>query len=597
MIMKKIFKNRYIQFIAILIIGLLLGWIIKPTSERSNRGSSEEVVSNAEEQIWTCSMHPQIRQKEPGDCPICGMDLIPLESNDQKGIAAEAVSMSPTAMQLANVSTAEVGEMVPVKKVRLNGKVQEDERLVSSQSSHIPGRIERLLVNFTGEYIQKGQVIAHVYSPELVTAQQELFEAQKIMDTQPKLFQSAREKLKKWKLSEGQIDQILESGKTKEVFPITSDVSGFVLNKNVNRGDYIKRGEPIYEVAGLSRVWVLFDVYESDLPWINRGDDVEFTVQSLPAKKFTAQISFLDPVIDPVTRVAKARVEVSNKNNRLKPEMFASGVVNASLNNREYTMVIPKSSVMWTGERSIVYVKTTSDQGVHFMMREVVLGPALGESYVLESGLEIGEEIAVSGTFSIDAAAQLAGKPSMMNPYGGGSGTSHDHGKMEIKNTPGPEKVAAIENISLNQKAKEALQPLYNDYLELKNALVSDDKDLALDAALGLNSTLNKVSMSDFEGKAHNAWMRYSNSLEESLQHAQHQNSIEGLRKLFQRVSEVMISMTKTFRPVDNTLYIQHCPMADNDKGADWLSTEEEVMNPYFGATMLKCGWVKEELY
>ncbi len=403
-----------------LVTGLLMGWLIFGGSSGQKMEEDHQHTNEiAGETIWTCSMHPQIRQNEPGDCPICGMDLIPLENDDNQELDPMAISMSPTAMQLASVSTAIVGTTAPVKSVRLNGKIQEDERLVFSQTSHIPGRIEQLKVNFTGEYVRKGQVIASLYSPELVTAQEELFEAQKIKATQPALYQSAREKLKNWKLSEAQIEEILEEGETKEQFPIVADVSGYVISKNVNLGDYIRKGEAIYEIADLSKVWVLFDVYESDLAWIKKGDKVNFTVASLPGQEFNGTISFLDPVIDPRTRVAKARVEATNKGNTLKPEMFASGVVQAALENKANTLIVPKSAVMWTGERSVVYVKTPSDNGMHFMMREVVLGPEMGEGFIIKQGLEPGEEIAVHGTFSIDAAAQLAGKPSMMNPEGG----------------------------------------------------------------------------------------------------------------------------------------------------------------------------------
>lgn len=553
----------------------------------------------AGETVWTCSMHPQIRQSEPGDCPICGMDLIPLEDDQDEVLDPMAVSMSPTAMQLADIRTATVGTMDPVKTVRLNGKVQEDERLVSSQSSHIPGRIERLNVNFTGEYVRRGQVIAYIYSPDLVTAQEELFEAQKIKDTQPQLFKSARAKLKNWKLSDGQIDKILESGTPSDEFPITADISGYVLSKNVNVGDYIKRGEPIYEIANLSRVWVLFDVYESDMPWINKGDQVRFTVQSLPGQTFESKISFLDPVINPKTRVAKARVEVPNKDNQLKPEMFASGTVEATLPKKSNNVIVPKTAVMWTGKRSVVYVKNTSGSGVSFMMRDVTLGPGLGDSFIVESGLEEGEEIAVNGTFSIDAAAQLVGKPSMMNPEGGPAMTGHNHGGMEMSassSTSTPGKKAEVKSVSINQKAKDALKPLYEEYLNFKDALVADNLAEAQSAANELKAKLDAVNMSIFTGASHNAWMDHSSDLKNALQHVQHLKDIEAVRKAFQQVSEGMIDLTKAFNPLEKTLYVQFCPMADNNKGANWLSTEEEIRNPYFGEAMLTCGEVKSTI-
>lgn len=429
--MNTISKTKII-FIAAgtLIVGLLLGWLIFGGNNEDEQAAQllEEV---AEETTWTCSMHPQIRQPDPGDCPICGMDLIPLE--DEEGeVDPMAVSMSPTAMQLANVTTDVVGKMMPVKSLRLNGKVQEDERLLFSQTSHIPGRIEQLMVNFTGDYVSKGQTIAYIYSPELVTAQEELFEAYRMRDSQPRLYQAARGKLKNWKLTDQQIDRIIESENLNENFPVLADASGYVTEKMVNVGDYVQRGAPIYKIANLSQVWVLFDVYESDMPWVNKGDNVTFTVSSLPGEEFEGTISYIDPVIDPQTRVANARVEVNNRGLLLKPEMFASGTVEAQLPGKANSLTIPKSAVMWTGERSVVYVKSVTDAGVSFVMREVKLGPSLGDAFVVQEGLMEGEEIAVHGTFSIDAAAQLAGKPSMMNTEGGAMPTGHNHGEMDM---------------------------------------------------------------------------------------------------------------------------------------------------------------------
>lgn len=579
-----------------LAIGLVLGWLIFGGSSAQNTEQEHQHTTEiAGETVWTCSMHPQIRQSESGNCPICGMDLIPLENEEDQELDPMAISMSPTAMQLASVSTAVVGTTAPVKSLRLNGKVQEDERLVFSQTSHIPGRIEQLQVNFTGEFVNKGQVIASLYSPELVTAQEELFEAQKIKDTQPALYRAAQEKLKNWKLSQVQIDQILKGGEAKEQFPIVADVSGYVLSKKVNLGDYVRKGEPLYEIADLSKVWVLFDVYESDVAWIKKGDKVSFTVASLPGEKFSGIISFLDPVIDPRTRVAKARVEVNNRENVLKPEMFASGVVKAQLKNKANTVAVPKSAVMWTGERSVVYVKTSS-KGMHFMMREVALGPELGDGFIIKEGLVTGEEIAVHGTFSIDAAAQLAGKPSMMNPEGGPAMTGHNHGGGEMPSTANPVKPKATQSFTIDQKAKSALQPLYSSYLDFKNALIADQLATAQQSAIQLEAAIEKVDMSLFKGAAHNAWMEHSGNLKNALQHVQHFKSLEEIRKAFQQVSDEMIVLSKAFNPMEQLLYVQHCPMADSSKGADWLSTKAEIKNPYFGEAMLTCGEITDTI-
>ncbi|MGB5929819.1 MAG: efflux RND transporter periplasmic adaptor subunit [Cyclobacteriaceae bacterium] len=589
--------NRKIIIIALstLALGILLGWLIfGGSSETKMDEEHQHTTEIAGETVWTCSMHPQIRQGEPGDCPICGMDLIPLDNDGGEELDPMAVSMSPTAMQLANVSTAIVGTLDPIKSVRLNGKVQEDERLVFSQSSHIPGRIEKLMVNFTGEYVRKGQTIAYIYSPNLITAQEELFEAQKIKETQPQLFKSAKEKLKNWKLTDKQIEQMLSDGKFDAQFAVQADISGYVIKKMVNLGDYIQNGEAIYEIADLSKVWLLFDVYESDMAWIKKADQVNFTVASLPGETFKGTISYVDPVIDPKTRVAKARVEVANKGLKLKPEMFASGTVEAKLPKNTDNIVVPKTAVMWTGERSVVYVKNTSGKGVSFMMRDVTLGPGLGDSFIVKEGLKEGEEIAVNGTFSIDAAAQLAGKPSMMNPDGGPAMTGHNHGGGEMPAAASPAKKKAIKAVAISEKAKEVLQPLYSNYLDFKNALVEDDLEKAQKAAGELKTALEKVNMSVFTGSSHNAWMTLSSDLKNAVQHIEHLKTIEEVRKTFQQVSEGMIALTKAFNPMEQTLYVQFCPMADDNKGANWLSKEEEIRNPYFGKAMLTCGENKE---
>lgn len=600
--MKTIDKKTLIIAASTLIAGLLAGWLIFGGSGDAGKDEQQHSVEITAETTWTCSMHPQIRQNEPGDCPICGMDLIPLDNDETGEIDPMAIAMSPTAMQLANVSTAFVGKMNPVKQVRLNGKVQTDERLLYSQSSHIPGRIEKLSVNFTGEFVNIGQTVASIYSPDLVTAQEELLEAQKIMETQPQLFNAAKEKLKNWKLTDNQIEEILESGKIKAEFPVQADVSGYVTKKIINLGDYVRKGETIYEIADLSKVWVLFDVYESDMTWIKKGDKVNFSIASLPGESFEGIISYLDPVIDPKTRVARARVEYSNSGGKLKPEMFASGVVEARLARKSNSLVVPKTAVMWTGKRSLVYIKNNSDAGVSFNMREVTLGPSLGDSYIIESGLQEGEEIAVSGTFSIDAAAQLAGKPSMMSPDGGPVMTGHNHGGTDMEGSESIEenkvkpKAVLLKSLSVDKQAKQALQPMYASYLKWKDALTNDDFAEAQKMATNMKSALDKIDMSLFKGDAHNAWMDYQGSLSNDLEHVQHFSDIEQLRKAFQTVSSNMVEMTSAFTPLAVTIYVQHCPMADNNKGADWLSTEKEIKNPYFGDSMLTCGEVTREI-
>ena len=567
--MNAINKKNIFIVVAVFVLGLLLGWLVFGGSSHSQDATHDHAQDAEGENTYTCSMHPQIRQDEPGDCPICGMDLIPVEADGADDSDVNALRMSPTAMQLADVQTTVITTGESVKTLRLNGKVQADERLVYTQPAHFPGRIERLMVNFTGDHVSKAQVLAYVYSPELVTAQQELFEAEKIKDTQPALFSSAKEKLKNWKLSDGQIDQMLASGQAESTFPILANTSGYVTRMMVSSGDYVQRGQAVYEITDLSKVWLLFDVYESDLPWIKQGATVDYSISSLPGETFTGTVNYIDPVIDPRTRIAKARIEVSNTDQKLKPEMFASGIVKSKLSAHQSSLVVPKSAVMWTGKKSVVYVKSESDQGVSFVMREVLLGADLGGAFVIASGLDAGEEVVTNGTFSVDAAAQLAGKPSMMNRPG-------------------------TQSLETPLAFREQITNLANAYFGVKNALVEDNVVAAQEAAKKMEDVLESVNMGLLKGEAHDRWMPLSGQLSDAGAHIGRSDDIEVQREHFQLLSEAVLAMTEKFGLEIDKVYKQYCPMAFDDEGANWLSESDEILNPYFGDMMLRCGEVLE---
>jgi len=268
--------------------------------------------------------------------------------------------------------------------------------------------------------------------------------------------------------------------------------------------------------------------------------------------------------------------------------MFASGRIEGSIANESNALVIPKSAVLWTGKRSVVYVKSTTDAGISFKLREVTLGPALGDSYIVEDGIAEGEEIAVHGTFSVDAAAQLAGNPSMMNP---------DLASQAMNMAaPGDGGKTMSMPTKVSDEAKGAIQPLFEDYMKFKDALVSDRYEEAQAAALQLKQSLASVDTSAFSGDAHEIWRHNSSHLRNALEHVRHLSNIEELRVVFQPVSNAMIELARSLKPMDEVLYVQHCPMADDFNGADWLSFSKEIRNPYFGASMLTCGEVTNEI-
>jgi membrane fusion protein, copper/silver efflux system len=404
--------GRLLVYLLIAIAAFILGGIV--FHSKGNRDAVKESVALPQNEIiWTCSMDPQVRLHAPGKCPICGMDLIPLNQLSGQSDSL-AVHFTKEAAALAKVMTTVVAKGKAVNELRLFGRIESDESLIQTQVSHLSGRVEKLYVNFNGERVVKGQKLADIYSPELIMAQQELIETSKSKKEQPALYEASREKLRQWKLTDSQIAQIESSGSLINNFEILSNTSGTVTSKKVNEGDYVTRGMTLYEITDLTRLWVQLDAYESDLPYLRNGNKVTFTSDAIPGTEFSGTVSFIDPQIDPMTRVAKLRVEAANNSGSLKPGMFVSGVVSSSPDKKVNEIVIPRSSVLWTGKRSIVYVRVQGSEEPVFRMREITLGSVTGNGYIVTEGLSEGEEIVTNGTFSVDAAAQLEGKPSMM---------------------------------------------------------------------------------------------------------------------------------------------------------------------------------------
>jgi len=591
-------KKEIVIVLITLVIGLALGYLFFANSTTQITVTDEHTLEeHANETIWTCSMHPQIRQSEPGDCPICGMDLIPLNTaTDEEFSDPNEIQMTESAMKLAEVQTFIVKSGAPEKIIYLLGKVKADERNIAALTARFGGRIEKLFVNYTGQYVKKGQKLASIYSPDLITAQKELIEALKYKETNPSFYKATRSKLKLWELTEKQINVIESQGEPIVSFDILSPISGTVTRRDVLLGDYVKEGTPLFEVIDLSRVWLMFDAYETDLPWINIGDTIEFTLQSIPGTEFRGTVSYIDPFINANTRVAQVRIAVSNKNMKLKPEMFADGELLSRVAKNTNELLIPKTSVLWTGKRAVVYVKVPNRKTPSFIYREIVLGPESGNYYVVANGLAEGEEVASNGVFKIDASAQLAGKPSMMNPDGGKVSTGHNHGgttmideemdNMNVDDNILKRPVSYQDDVSA--VAKSQLGVLVTAYLEMKDAFVATDENEVVKQAEKTLSALNKVDMKQFNGDAHMAWMELQKPIEDNLRGIINMKGIEMKRSHFSVVSNKLTKAIEMFGiDTQHPVYLEFCPMAFNDAGAYWVSDNKEIRNPYFGDVML----------
>jgi Cu(I)/Ag(I) efflux system membrane fusion protein len=562
--MKKLLEHKGALVILTLILGAALGWGLKSVSTGESEHSHEEASAS----LWTCSMHPNVKLPEAGDCPICGMDLIPANAGEDNDNNPLVLKMSPEALAMAEVQTLVVGEGSAKKELTLSGKIQADERENASLTARFPGRIEKLYVTFTGEQVKAGQKLATLYSPELMNAQKELLEAARTKTAFPQLYQASKEKLALWKLSAAQIAEIERAGVVKEKWDILADQSGVVLQKNVAVGDYVTTGSVLFTVTNLNKLWLLLDVYETDLSSVSLGDEIQYTVAGRAGEPLTAKVSFIDPLLNSQTRAASLRAEITNSGNSLKPEMFVTARLKNKNPQSNAALLVPRTAILWSGKRSVVYVKVPNSSTTSFELREVQVSRQ-GSDYRIESGLSPGEEIAVQGVFAIDASAQLAGKQSMMSRPAGSY-------------------------TELSPEFRSNGNAVIAQYFKLKNALVNDQLAQAKSAANELVQLLGKLQNGSLKASEKTAWEALSKKLTDASVKIKAAKDITELRKHFEQLSTEVILLTENYGVNQELVYKDYCPMAFNTKGAYWLSETKEITNPYFGASMLACGEVKQ---
>lgn len=598
------------------------------TAEHESSGASEAVSS------WTCIMHLQINRSEPGLCPVCGMELIPRgDSSSDSDLGDRQLVMNERDRKLAQVMTAPVERRFVEAQVRMVGKLEYDETKVKSMSSWVNGRVDRLYVDYVGRTVERGDPMVSLYSPELVTGQEELIEAKRRVDrnsegkseflrnSDRRSLESAREKLRLWGLTNQQVNDIETSQKPNDHILIRSPQAGIVIHKDLAEGDYVQTGTHIYTVADLSSLWVKLDAYESDLHWLHYGQSVELETEAYPGEIFNGLIAFIDPVVDDKTRTVKVRVNVENDAERLKPGMFVRATVNARLakagkvmdpklagkwiapmhpeiirdepgicpvcnmdlvkaeslgyvtadSNKDAPLVVPATSVLRTGRRAVVYVQVPDTEVPTYEGREIVLGARAGDFYLVQSGLVEGEEVVVQGNFHIDSALQIKAKPSMMSMPGD-------------TETEDPA-LAAI---------RLALAPVYQTYLDLQTPMMQDDLDTSRTEFQKWSERVSAVDMSVFSGASNmSTWMTISKGLTTAGTAAENAQSLDELRKAFNTASDNMLELERSFgHGGEEILYEAFCPMAFGD-GASWLQSAMEIQNPYMGTSMPGCGEIK----
>jgi Cu(I)/Ag(I) efflux system membrane fusion protein len=431
--MRQFFHNPAFR----LAIAVLLLAITPACSKRDGAGGKDSNID-----YWTCTMHPSVHARDPGKCPICSMDLVPVmkESATTPARSSKNAPQHDHAAMLAGkpadssvTSSASHEFVVPVERqqqigvsfaavemkplshsIRAVGRVVPETQRVWRVVSRTAAYVQELGVNAPGELVKKNQVLMKLYSPELLTTQRELIDLLRSRDGTAKnthsargdfqrLIESAERRLKLWNVTDEQITKIEQTRQAEESLPILSKVDGVVQNLPVTQGASVAMGSPLVEVADLSVVWVWGEFYQDELPMLQIGQEVTVTSSSYPGEKFRGQITLIDPFIDNAKRTGRVRVDIQNPDLKLKPDMYVDLVLDMDMGR---SLVVPVSAIIPTGKRNIAFV----DKGDGKLEPRVVeLGGKFGDVYAVKSGLKEGERVVASANFLIDAESKIQG--------------------------------------------------------------------------------------------------------------------------------------------------------------------------------------------
>jgi len=619
----------------IFLVGLAqrVGWLRPPPSPSAAAGARADTV-------YTCAMHPQIRQPGPGRCPICGMELVPAASAGGANLDELAVKIEPAQRRLANIQTAPVEESPLEEELRAIGMLAIDESRQATISAYIAGRLERLFADYTGVDIAKGNHLAVIYSPQLYAAQVEYLEARRaagvtgalpaIRQAQEALAANTRQRLRELGMTDEQIAELERGGQAQSRLTIYAPQGGTVIEKLAVEGKYVEAGEPIYRIAELSTVWLMLKLFPEDATRVRYGQRVEAEMQSQPGQPLVGRVAFIDRIVDPKTRTVSVRVELVNGHRRLRPGDYAQAriglpigpqgdVFDADLAGKwispmhpqiireapgqcpicgmdlvptsrygfasepvpqPTSLSVPRSAVLLAGGNSVVYVETEPGR---FEIRPVAVGPILRDRIVILTGLAAGEMVATAGNFLIDSQMQLAGKPSLIDPAraiakGGEKKGPLKFDQIAIRPVPG--------------LAGRTLEELYAAYFEVQRALAGD-KTPPAEAAVALHKTARELSA---ETNLSDAPRKLLGEIAGQTEHLHHLDLPEA-RKAFKPVSHAVVTLATQVRSdrADRTFTHFYCPMVPGG-GGDWLQPDDQLLNPYFGGQMLRCGEMVEQL-
>ena len=558
-------------------LGLTAPWLLRvarpagsappTTTGAAPSGAAPDGSESSGVTLYQSGMHPWIITTEPGNCPICGMKLEPIDPAKLTG----EVTIDPVVVQNLGVRTAEVVEGPVTQTLRTVGTVEVAEPLVRDVNLRVSGWIESLFIDFVGATVEPGQPLFTVYSPELYAAQEELILAG-AAGGDAELLRSARDRLLNFGLTGDQVRELAENGEPLRNVPIQSPYRGVVLKKHANEGMRVDPGMQVFRIGDLSTVWVQVTLYESQLPFVDVGLPATMSLPALPDVSYAGEVVFIDPTLDPMTRAVQVRLAFENPDGRLKPGMFAD--VTLRHTRAGSATLAPREAVIDTGQRSVAFVSL--GQG-RFEPRTVRTGVAVedGRVQILE-GLEPGERVVTSGQFLLDSEASVRESLARM-VQGDPAGTQ----KPAVATAP------AAMTQAISAEAQQQIDALASAYLALQDKLTRDDlTGVAGDATVIREAATHLGHLAPPEIRA----------LAEPVARATEVSAdgLDAVREAFGPLSDAAIALLKAAPPSaravpgDETVYVTHCPMVNQE----WLQIGDAVRNPY-APSMLTCGSVE----
>jgi membrane fusion protein, copper/silver efflux system len=511
--------------------------------------------------MYQSPMHPWITSEKPGNCTICGMALVPVYEGES-GIEVDPgiVALNPRSVDVLAVTAVPVRRLDLSKSLRFSGILEDDENIHRIIAAFYDGRIDQIYVEHVGQQVEKGQPLAAIYSPELLYVVREYQNAMRSGD--PAVARNSAQRLVQYGLSAEQVAVLAKQPDNVYTIDLLAPISGTVLVKKAFKGQYIKTGEPLFEMGNLSRLWFHAEVYERDLPDIRIGQKATLTTPTVPGRTFEGIVTFIDPNFDARTRSTKVRIEVDNPPadgeqhglQRVLPHRaYAEAEIAANFGE---ALVIPRSAVLRDGRRSVVYVEKSPGA---YEQRSVKTGRVGDEGIEILKGLNEGERVVAQGNLMIDAEAQLRGS------------------------------IASTQTMSA--LSKPVGQEFLRQLAQVSEALAADDEVAAVEAGKKLQDLATSMERS---GDPHIDGLLAQLKEIPKISGA---NGLKALRQTFLPWStagaDLALALKQGGQASDVTVF--ECPMTgDSFPGAPakakWVQSRSEIRNPYFGAEMLSCG-------